>query len=113
MSDYSLISRFEQQLLEVTKMILASYQKELKKTDLTVAVKRMCQFPLSDPKYCSEVVVEFYSNRMLADILEFFAWRNGAPHASLQETEEWLNLNVQDVIQKQRERLKNQNKVAV
>ena len=113
MSDYSLISRFEQQLLEVTNMILAKYQKELKKTDLTVAVKRMGQLPLSDPKYCSEVVVEFYSNRMLADILEFFAWKDGAPHASLQEAEEWLNLNVQDVIQKQRERLKNQNKVAV
>ncbi len=113
MSDYSLISRCEQQLLEVTKIILARYQQELKKTDLTVAVKRIGELPLSEPKYCSEVVVEFYSNRMLVDILEFFAWKNGAPHASLQEAEEWLDLNVQDVIQKQRERLKNQNKVAV
>lgn len=85
-----MLTEFERDVQELTERLLKEFAPLIERLGFTADNRGMkVRDPRPDAR-CSEVEVVFYRGRDIADILEFFAERDGKPQASLYELEEWL-----------------------
>ncbi|MCG8458575.1 MAG: hypothetical protein MI919_20035 [Holophagales bacterium] len=91
-----------QELRLAARKELVAHTEGLRRRGLTWTEPEIVVWERDPEKYTAELRIEFFSERQLKDIFEFFIYRNGSPTISLEEMQLWLDENLPTVALKGR-----------
>ena len=96
MSSVSLTA-FERDLSKLTTRLLEEYRPLIGEAGLVASFSGVEVRDTRALTRCSEVTITFTRSGEFADIMEFFAERNGSPNVTLAEAEAWLRRELADL----------------
>jgi hypothetical protein len=92
------VDDFEDAALTAVQEVLARSTERLDQAGLSPRVSRHRKGLPSQTVYESEARIEFWDDKTLRDLLEFFMFRHGKPNISIPEIREWLEISIDDVV---------------